>query len=96
MSYYPGFIPTTGACHRYPYGRQPYVRITLEAVTTVDGKASAWQGDKFLAVWFDEQRANHQLWMDTKHAVRIPYREARWHDSPSAEDITWRIEQGEM
>ena len=96
MSYYPGFIPTTGACHRYPYGRQPYVRITLEDGTTVDGKASAWQGDRFLAVWFDEARNFHDLWMDTKHAVRIPYRESRWHDSPSAEDITWRIEQGEM
>lgn len=96
MSYYPDFIPDPEACKRYVYDRQPYVRITLEDGTTVDGKAHAWQGDKFLAVWFDERRKSHHLWMDAKHAVHIPYRESRWHDSPSAEDIPWRIEQGEM
>ncbi|MGL3804737.1 hypothetical protein ACSYDW_01430 [Paeniglutamicibacter sp. R2-26] len=96
MAYYPGYMPTSGQCHRYPGGRQPYVRITLEDGSTVDGQAHAWEGNKFLANWFDEKNNLHSLWMDSQHAVKIPWRESRWHESSSADDIIWRIEQGEM
>jgi hypothetical protein len=96
VPYYPGFTPDPEVCKRYAYGREPYVRITLEDGSTVDGKAHAWQGDRFLANWFDDDGNQHSLWMDNRHALRLPYRESQWHDSPSAEDIPWRIEQGEM
>ena len=95
MAYYPDFIPDPETCERYPYGRFPYIRITLDDGSTVDGKASAWQGDRFLAVWVDAHRQVHQLWMDNKHATRIPRKESSWHESPSADDIAWRVEMGE-
>ena len=98
VSYYPRFYPDTveAECHRYPYGRQPYIRITLEDGTVVDGKAHAWQGNRILANWEDESRVRKSLWMDRQHAVRIPYRESRWHDSTSADDIMWLAAQGEL
>ncbi len=57
--------------------REPYLRIALPDGTVVDGKATAWTGDKVCAFWVaDTQR--HLVWMDAEHVTGIHRDQSIW------------------
>lgn len=75
---------------RAPYRREPYVRATLDDVTTVDGKATAWTQDSALVAWYDPDTPSavvagvpvhmHTAWIPAEHVRRIKRSESSWID----------------
>ena len=64
---------------RADYRREPYVRVTLDDGTTLDGKAKAWTATLVLFRWVTGHE-HHSQWVNAENVHRITRSESAWQD----------------
>lgn len=62
------------------YRREPYVRVDLPDLGTVDAKATRWTDSRVLIRWVDEAHDSRSAWVPAKWVTRIRRAESRWQD----------------
>lgn len=63
-----------------PYRREPYVRVELPDLGTVDAKATRWTDSRVLIRWVDAAHDSRSAWVPASWATRISQAESSWRD----------------
>lgn len=63
-----------------PYRGEPYVRVELPDVGTVDAKATRWTNTRVLIRWVDAAHDTRGAWVPADWVTRINRGESRWRD----------------
>lgn len=63
-----------------PYRREPYVRVDLPDLGTVDAKATRWTKTRLLILWENEHHDKQSAWVPAEWATRISRAESTWQD----------------
>ncbi|GAA1110382.1 hypothetical protein GCM10009650_12330 [Nesterenkonia jeotgali] len=63
-----------------PYGREPYVRVELPDLGTVDAKVRRWTKTRVLILWETEHHDKQSAWVPAEWVTRISRAESRWQD----------------
>lgn len=63
-----------------PYRREPYVRVELPDLGTVDAKARRWSVDRVLLLWETPDNVRYQAWVPVSWCQRISREESAWKD----------------
>lgn len=63
-----------------PYPREPYVRVELPDVGTVDAKATRWTPARVLILWETEHHDKQSAWVPAEWVKRIGRDESSWRD----------------
>lgn len=66
--------------HSAQYRREPYVRVELPDLGTVDAKATRWTQDRVLIRWVNADHDNQSAWVPAAWVNRIDRAEASWRD----------------
>lgn len=63
-----------------PYRREPYVRVDLPDLGTVDAKATRWTHSRVLILWETEHHDKQSAWVPADWVIRIERADSRWQD----------------
>lgn len=63
-----------------PYRREPYVRVDLPDLGTVDAKATRWTDSRVLILWETEHHDKQSAWVPAEWVTRIDRGESTWRD----------------
>lgn len=63
-----------------PYRREPYVRVVLPDLGTVDGKAVRWTRTRVLIRWVDGAHDSRSAWVPAEWVHRISRADSAWRD----------------
>ncbi|MGJ9371825.1 hypothetical protein [Nesterenkonia sp. CF4.4] len=63
-----------------PYRREPYVRVELPDLGTVDAKVRRWTPTRVLVVWDDDAHDRRSAWVPADWVTRIDRAESSWRD----------------
>lgn len=63
-----------------PYRREPYVRVDLPDLGTVDAKVRRWTKTRVLVLWETEHHDKQSAWVPAGWVMRIDRAESRWRD----------------
>lgn len=63
-----------------PYRREPYVRVELPDLGTVDAKATRWTETRVLIRWVDAAHDSRSAWVPAEWVTRISREESAWRD----------------
>lgn len=63
-----------------PYRREPYVRVELPDLGTVDAKVTRWTQARVLIRWVDDAHDSRSAWVPAEWVTRINRAESRWQD----------------
>lgn len=63
-----------------PYRREPYVRVDLPDLGTVDAKVRRWTPTRVLIAWDDEHHDRRNAWVPAEWVNRISREESSWRD----------------
>ncbi|MGJ9405245.1 hypothetical protein ACHABQ_02835 [Nesterenkonia aurantiaca] len=63
-----------------PYRREPYVRVELPDLGTVDAKVTRWTATRVLIRWVDESHDTRSAWVPVEWVTRIDRAESSWRD----------------
>lgn len=63
-----------------PYRREPYVRVELPDLGTVDAKVTRWTASRVLIRWVDDAQDSRSAWVPAEWVTRISREESSWRD----------------
>lgn len=63
-----------------PYRREPYVRVELPDLGTVDAKATRWTKERVLIRWVSADHDNQSAWVPAEWVTRIDRADSSWRD----------------
>lgn len=71
---------TPGEVQSVPHRREPYVRVDLPDLGTVDAKATQWTKTRVLIRWVNADHDNQSAWVPAEWVQRIDRAESLWRD----------------